>query len=336
MRKVQWGGKYGGRLAATFIIIIYRALHKLFAFLPPAMDSPMSSEMTLNRNEGTLCSGRNLTDVTAAPPDDMSLGGFWHNAVPARSDKVCEGVYVVPNFMQNELGVDPAHIFEELLRVPKHPSDTPIEFEPQSPVLIEGDHPALKYRGNAIKRHKLWAQTDIDDGCARYGYTGWQWKIAMATKDIESVPWLDRVRIALNRGLEKKYNHYICTLYKNGADNIGFHHDKARDFDPDGWVVILKVGGSARRFQFGEPRGDGSPKIVWSKFLEPGTAVFMNAAGNARVKHGVPEDESAGPSGSIVARCIKTIIPWDHVFNRATKRVSGPIEGAPPAKCVRR
>ena len=52
--------------------------------------------------------------------------------------------------------------------------------------------------------------------------------------------------------------------------------------------------------------------------LSAGTAVFVRANGtndaNSIVQHGVPPmDEACGPSGSIVGRAIKTVIPWDTV-----------------------
>ena len=51
----------------------------------------------------------------------------------------------------------------------------------EDPLMVMGDHPALHYRGNALKRHKIWLQTDYAQGMRKYGYTGWQHAIATAT-----------------------------------------------------------------------------------------------------------------------------------------------------------
>ena len=55
--------------------------------------------------------------------------------------------------------------------------------------------------------------------------------------------------------------------------------------------------------------------------------MFVRANGindaNSIVQHGVPPmDEACGPSGSIVGRAIKTVIPWDtvHANSAASER----------------
>ena len=124
---------------------------------------------------------------------------MWYGACPGR--RVADGVYVVEKFVQRELQLDPDELFKQLLAVPEHPADKPIEFDPMTPCRIPGDHPALSYRGRPIKRSKIWAQPDAEKACIRYGYTGWQYPIALATKDLSALPWLQQFAKRLNAGL---------------------------------------------------------------------------------------------------------------------------------------
>ena len=247
-------------------------------------------------------------------PPTLAHERFWHDGRPLDTEEVAQGIYICPRFMQEELNLDPAKIFEDLCALPRHPSDKPIELDPTNPCLIEGDHAALRYRGHAIRRHKIWAQENVDRGCIRYGYTGWQWNIALATKDVKSVPFIRQVRDAMWPGLEHPHNQWIATLYKDGNDSIGFHHDKVRDIDESSWIVVLKLG-APRRFEFKDATG-----VVWSRVLEAGTAVWMNGEGNELLQHGVPPEPGVGPSGSIVGRCITTLVPWMRVMEEVGKR----------------
>ena len=238
-----------------------------------------------------------------------------------------DGVFVVPDFMQKVLGVDPAAVWEALHGLPVWDSEKPLEYDPHAPCIVPGSHSALNYRGHAIKRHKFWGQTDLDAGLRKYRYTGWQWKIALATKAIETVPLFGEVLQKLNEGLTQKANHVIATVYNDGDDNIDWHDDKMENINDSSWIVVLKLGAS-RKFEFGT--FDKSPETVWSETLAAGTAVFMNARGNSLVKHRVPVDSScSGASGSLVLRCIDTVVPWEHVFKEAESRMEPAEEPAP-------
>jgi hypothetical protein len=229
---------------------------------------------------------------------------------------ICNGVYVVPRFMQDVLDEDPRVAFKHFTSIPELGSDEKI-VRGMCPHRIPGNHPALSYRGHAIRRHKIWAQSQLDEGLLKYGYTGWQWAIAPATVDVTALPFLDRIQKKLQKHVGgQSHNHWILTLYKDGTDNIGAHHDKMHDIAKDSWIVVLKLGGAARRFEFYDP---DETKVIWSEWLEPGAAIFMNADGNARVKHGVPADPEVNePSGSLVSRCITTRIPWRDVKKKTS------------------
>ena len=88
------------------------------------------------------------------------------------------------------------------------------------------------------------------------------------------------------------------------------------DIEPSSWIVVVKLG-APRPFALYQSAEEKKP--FWEKTLQPGTAVFMNSTGNALVRHGVPVCDGVGPSGSIVSRCITSIVPWDEVQKNAQK-----------------
>ena len=93
------------------------------------------------------------------------------------------------------------------------------------PVLVPGSHSGLiHYRGHKLKRHKIWLQTEYKIGLKKYGYTGFQYAIASATRDVESVPLIADLLRQLNSraeqmlsdfglppGSSEPFNHVIYT-----------------------------------------------------------------------------------------------------------------------------
>jgi len=237
----------------------------------------------------------------------------YEKSYPVPSMK--DDVFIVDNFLQKHLEEDPTELMHEFLEIPEQLESESISTDPATVCIIPGSNPALKYRGNSINRHKIWAQKDYRDGLRAYRYSGWQWAIANATKPIENIPFLERIRRKLENVLpELEHNHYIATMYKNGNDSIGLHSDKDKDIQPDSWIMVFKLGPSARLFQFADLDGT----IIAEQRLAPGAAIFMSTKANARIKHGVPKESSTevGLSGSIVTRAITTVIPWDEVRKR--------------------
>ena len=57
---------------------------------------------------------------------------------------------------------------------------------------------------------------------------------------------------------------------------------------------------------------------IWRKPLPAGSMILVKSGGaNNLVKHGVPPMKvPCGPSGSIVFRKIKTVLPWDKVLKK--------------------
>ena len=257
----------------------------------------------------------------------------WKNRPFPRSDdvepltlpdgRILEDACIWRNFIQTELGIDPAIIWQQLLDLPDWPDTEPIPFreDGSDPRWIRGSHPALNYRGNDIRRHKIWCQADFNGGLRRYNYSGWQWRIAYATHDIDHVEPVQTLAQALNAGLAPQHNHWIVTRYEDGSDNIGYHSDKTADFHPNSWFVVIKLG-EPRQFAFRVKAAEGEPEQepFYSKVLPAGTAIFCRAKSsdgldaNNIVEHGVPPVETiCRMSGSIVSRCIATVSPWNEV-----------------------
>ena len=228
----------------------------------------------------------------------------------------------------------PSTIFDELSSTPKQDANKPILFSKTGldPLMVTGQHPSLHYRGNALKRHKIWLQSNYTAGLLKYGYTGWQHSIAAATRAIESIEPLNALMNWLNSGVFSQllqdnnmppcsipFNHAIFTRYENEQDYIGMHSDKEKDFCCGSYFVVIKLG-APREFVLTTKQGDE----FWRKELPSGTLMIVRAKGpegetataaaNSKMKHGVPLSKiKCGPSGSIVFRCIETVVPWDEV-----------------------
>ena len=232
--------------------------------------------------------------------------------------RVLEDAVIWKDFLQDEVGIDPSVLWKQLLKYPKWPDNKEIPFRPKGDDVhwITGKHPALHYRGNALKRSKIWAQKDYKKGMLKYGYTGWQHKISYATHDIKYISELDKIINNINSNIPNDLNHWIVTYYEDGKDYIGFHSDKPTDFAKNSYFLVIKLG-APRKFEF---KLKDTDNIFFSEILSAGTALFVraNAKGfdaNSIVQHGVPayKEKKVGPSGSLVGREIVTLVPWTQV-----------------------
>jgi hypothetical protein len=170
---------------------------------------------------------------------------------------------------------------------------TPLTTNFEEPRWVTGESKELNYRGNAIKRDKLWFQRNPrKEGLLRYAYTGWTWGVSAGTYRLGTVPALEALVDTMENklGFAHVHNAWIITKYSDGKDNIGMHSDKTKD-----WA-------------------EGSKDVeIYNQVLQPGTAVIVGMDANQKVKHGVPAVAESGPSGSIVGRCITTTLSWDEV-----------------------
>ena len=108
---------------------------------------------------------------------------------PETKEPFCDA-FVWKDFLQTQLDVDPEVLFASLCSLPSWPDTEPIRYRPKGDDVrwIRGSHPALRSRGNALKRDKLWLQTNYTKGYIRYQYTGWQHAVAYAKQAVESLP----------------------------------------------------------------------------------------------------------------------------------------------------
>lgn len=234
-------------------------------------------------------------------------------------------IFVVPNFAQDVLNFDPTLVQQQLEA--KYPvrgaGDTIV---PGAVQWVDGNNRALMYRGNAIKRGKIWLQRpSTKHGYLRYGYTGWQWKVLPATASVDHCKEIKPIADAYDLWVTElgypSANHYIITKYQDGQHNIGFHFDKPKDIAQDSLITVVKTGSQGRPFELCMPGQEQKP--FFSQVLSPGTAVIMTLEANLQTKHGVPVVDEASPSGSIVFRTISTMIAPEQVSKELCKRKRG-------------
>ena len=254
----------------------------------------------------------------------MKSEHIFNNVDDSNKIKLLDGTVlydtaIIPDFCDN-MGIDHTTLWNNLMKVPDHDPNSDIEFDPEHPTWITGEHPSLHYRGHALLRKKLWLQKEVDD-MLKYGYTGWQHRISKALHKTSSIPGLDEILNKINELLHYKHNHWIATCYEDKDDNISLHSDKVQNWVPDSCFIIIKVG-APRRFQVAQPvqmEAKGRKPmmkdvVIFDKVIQPGTAIIVGMDANTKIKHGVPRTENVdGPSGSIVGRAILTKVPWEQV-----------------------
>ena len=275
------------------------------------------------------------------------------NKLKLPTGEILKDTAILPGFVADRCEMDIEAVWKSLQVFENHPVDQDIQISPTDPKWITGDHPALKYRGNAIKRHKIWLQKDFEKGMLRYGYTGWQWKVSGGVKDITEVPLVKDLFDKVADIVGHDMNAVIATKYCSGLDNIGFHSDKIRDFEENTCFVVIKMG-EARPFEFSwdEPavaaakvviqkskdkdeikrarqviKNRDFAEVFYSQTLPAGTAIIVGMEANQRVKHGVPAiTTETHMSGSLVGRSIKTRKSWDEVNKEIKKSSSGAMK----------
>jgi len=97
----------------------------------------------------------------------------------------------------------------------------------------------------------------------------------------------------------RKYNHIIGTLYKEGADYIGFHSDKIRSWVPESSVAILSFG-ATREFQLMDADGK-----VTSFSFRSGDLFVLGWKDNQKYKHSIPAVDACEPRISLCFRHIQ-------------------------------
>ena len=138
-------------------------------------------------------------------------------------------IWVVPE-MAKKLGFDPTQLQKSLEDNYKSVGEGD-SIEWGKPQWVKGDNRALRYRGNVLKREKMWFQLTspvTTRKFLRYLYTGWQWRVLPATAGVEDCEEMVPVVKSLNDWTKEngydEANHFIVTRYRDGDANIGAHY----------------------------------------------------------------------------------------------------------------
>lgn len=182
--------------------------------------------------------------------------------------------------------------------------DFQLEHKPEHKWL-PGSNPILNYRGNAIRRTKMWFSFN-SPRYLEYLYTGYQKQIGLVQQNGDSVDSLLKLKNTLETTINKNcklpsFNHAIATKYANESDGIGMHSDKAACIHTASVIVVVRFG-CERDWRIASL--DDVENVV--RTVKHGDIIIMGAgATNAIVKHGVPELKyKCSVSGSLVFRHI--------------------------------
>eukprot|EP01111_Echinosteliopsis_oligospora_P013092 TRINITY_DN4604_c0_g1_i1.p1 TRINITY_DN4604_c0_g1~~TRINITY_DN4604_c0_g1_i1.p1 ORF type:complete len:272 (-),score=58.40 TRINITY_DN4604_c0_g1_i1:51-866(-) len=209
--------------------------------------------------------------------------------------------YLVKNFVQTYLKKDPEAIMQDLQ---------------SNGQWVDRSAPEMKYRGKELKRTKLFLVESVEE-MPRYRYPGATWRSLLNYHTISSMPnvsfFVEQMEEIKIDSQEVKINHVIGTLYKDGADNIGFHADKMKDIREGSYILDLSFG-AVRDFHHRENDQDDSKYIIK---LEPGSLFILGPETNSTMQHAVVETkELVGPRISLVMRDIKTIVPREEMMKK--------------------
>lgn len=213
---------------------------------------------------------------------------------------------------------------EELLKLPNHDDSKDIDcsidehgkLNSINAKWVRGSHPALHYRGNALKRHKVWFQQS-DAGYYLYKYTGWQKKVSNATFKIDDKRFPNTSALVEKMKRDCPQNQWISTIYEDGNDYIGMHSDKTKTWKKGSNFQVIKWG-HPRIFKItiNDHKEVDKCTVLFEKILPAGTSVLVDMKTNEITRHGVPPMENVGKSGSIVGRDIDSF-----VTNKKRKRM---------------
>eukprot|EP01111_Echinosteliopsis_oligospora_P013093 TRINITY_DN4604_c0_g2_i1.p1 TRINITY_DN4604_c0_g2~~TRINITY_DN4604_c0_g2_i1.p1 ORF type:complete len:268 (-),score=49.90 TRINITY_DN4604_c0_g2_i1:7-810(-) len=209
--------------------------------------------------------------------------------------------YLVKNFVQTYLGKDPKTIMQDLQ---------------SNAQWVDRSAPEMKYRGKELKRTKFFLVESVE-AMPRYRYPGATWRSLLNYHTISSMAnvsyFVEKLQEMKIDSKEVKINHVIGTLYKDGADNIGFHADKMMDIREGSYILDLSFG-AVRDFHLRENDQEDSKYIIQ---LEPGSLFILGPETNSTMQHAVVETkEMVGPRISLVMRDIKTIVPREEVMKK--------------------
>ena len=222
----------------------------------------------------------------------------------------CKSSFIIRKYAQF-IGLDPALTEQTLLEASEAKEDDDLGmFDKNKPLLVNGGHRHLRYRGNKVPRRKMWFQdADMNDRVCIYAYTGFQYAVTEAQRNISVSPLVEKTLRKLNEDFGLELNHGIFTVYEDGNDSIGVHTDKLRTIGnkPNDLIVGLKTGEEGRDFVLTALKAEGEkafPSPFFKEKLEPGTLFCISPYDNMySCAHGVPQTV-CGRTSSLVFRRI--------------------------------
>jgi len=257
------------------------------------------------------------------PADQLANVRLHLDGLDIKYKEPYPGILITHGFGEKILGIDPAAVLDGLMKAPvRRAGDT---IRPGELQWVDGDNENLRYRGNVLRRMKIWLQDGPPNGGTLiYSYTGYTFAVAPATSDWNAHPELAAMCQRYNKFISMiqgapAANHAIVTAYADGKCSIGMHSDKTHSLHDDTIIGVLKLGGASRRFCIRKrilnfPAGIGQAQKTALQNAEPmlldedvasGDLILMTGEANNTTQHGVPELETADAvalSGSIVWR----------------------------------
>ena len=227
----------------------------------------------------------------------------------------CKSSFIIKEWAQC-VGLDPAAMERILLEADVASGEADLAvFDRNKSLLVNGDHGALRYRGNALNRCKMIMQDgEIESGLWIYSYTGFQYALGEAMRNVSVAPLVKQALDGLNKDFGLAVNHVIFTLYRDGKDSIGVHTDKLPTIGKHrkDLILCLKLGEYGRPFVLTKQKGEGQkefPAPFFNEKIMPGSLLCISPYDNMySCAHGVP-----------VAECGRTS---SLVFRRVTKRMT--------------
>ena len=196
-----------------------------------------------------------------------------------------EDSFFVPSFLRNELRISPDDIFKVISE--RAPWTNPASAN-------------WKYRGNELARQKFVLveaegadPTTVPERVPVYSYPGWQYGSVLDYRPFQSVPDVHDIvkKLELIRidGVQVRINHVIGTKYRDANDNIGYHHDKVRDFTRDTSIILLLSLGETREMHIGKPDSSDPKKTVFERsfVLGSGDLFVLGPRTNALHRHAI-------------------------------------------------
>jgi hypothetical protein len=260
---------------------------------------------TPEEEKASFCEAcKNVADKVRVRAKEMGLD---YTPLPG-----CKASFILPGYAQH-IGLQPAAMERILLEASVATGESDLAlFDRNKPLLVNGDQKNLRYRGRALNRAKMiWQDGEIDSSLLIYSYTGFQYALAEAMRNVSVSPLVEKALRHLNKDFELAMNHVILTLYKDGKDSIGVHTDKLPTIgdEANDLIIVIKMGAEGRPFVLTELKGEGAkefPPPFFNQKIMPGSLLCISPYDNKySCAHGVPETVCGRTSSLVFRRVTK-------------------------------